>query len=177
MASCCQLTATWKLHAAATRRSKWLTKRQESCHIKAEILNASDKQSLPSEDTSSTDDVTTIAAGNDSKSLRTHVEETMDLRAIIKNAYHKDMICAKIIVQPEAYPIFGIWEGLIWTKNQLKCNVICILRDAFQRGRLTKITIDHAHQTIGHYGQWKTSNYIWHSYWWPQMATDIGGCL
>ena len=150
-----------ELHAAATRWSKCLTERQESHHIEAEILNASDKQSPPSEDTSSTDDVTAIAAGNDSESLRTHVEETMDLRAIVKNTYHKDTISAKIIAQPEAYPRFGIWEGLIWTKNQLKHDVICILQDTFQRGRrLIKIIINHAHQTIGHYGQWKTSNYI-----------------
>ena len=142
-----------ELCAAATSRSKWLAKRQESRHFEAEILNAGDKQSPPSEDTSSADDVTTIAAGNDSKSLRTHVEETMDLRAIVKNAYRKDMICAKIIAQPDAYPRFGIWEGLIWTKNQLKRDVICILWDTFQRGRrLIEIIIDHAHQTIGHYG-------------------------
>ena len=51
---------------------------------------------------------------------------------------------------------------------------ICISWDTFQRGRrLIKIIINHAHPTIGHYGQWKTSNYIWRSYWWPQMATNI----
>ena len=109
-----------ELCAAATRWSKRLAKKQESCHIEAKILNASDKQSPPSEDTPSGDDVTAIAAGNDGKSLWTHVEETMDLRAIVKNAYCKDMICAKIIVQPDAYPRFGIQEGLIWMKNQLK---------------------------------------------------------
>ena len=98
----------------------------------------------------------------------------MDLRAIVKNTYCKDTICAKIIMQPEAYPRFGIREGLIWTKNQLKHDVICIPWDTFQRGRrLIKIIINHVHQTIGHYGQWKTSNYIQQSYWWPQMATDI----
>ena len=102
-----------------------------------------------------------IAAGNDGKSLQTHVEETMDLRAVVKNAYCKDTICVKIVSQPDAYPRFGIWEGLIWTKNQLKCDVICILQDTFQRGRrLIEIIINHAHQTIGHYGQWKTLNYI-----------------
>ena len=80
----------------------------------------------------------------------------------------------KIITQPDAYPRFGIQEGLIWTKNQLKRDVICIPQDTFQRGRmLIEIIIDHAHQTIGHYGQWKTLNYIRQSYWWPQMATDI----
>ena len=84
----------------------------------------------------------------------------MDLRAIVKNAYHKDMICAKIITQPDAYTRFGIWEGLIWTKNQLKHDVICIPQDAFQRGqRVIKIIINHAHQIIGQYGQWKTLNY------------------
>ena len=148
-------------HAAATRRSKQLAERQESHCIEAEILNAGDRQSPPSKDTSSIDDITAIAAGNDSKSLRTHVEEMMDLRAVIKNTYCKDTIYAKINMQPVAYPRFGIWEGLIWTKNQLKRDVICIPRDAFQRGRrLIKIIIDHAHQTICHYGQWKTLNYI-----------------
>ena len=82
-----------ELHAAVTKRSKRLTKQQESRHIEAEILNAGDEQSPPSKDTSSIDDVTAIAAGDDSKSLQTHIEETMDLRAIVKNAYHKDTIC------------------------------------------------------------------------------------
>ena len=150
-----------ELHAAMTRQSKYLTERQESHHIEAEILNASDKKSPPSEDTSLTDDVTAIAAGNDSKSLQTYIEETMDLQAIVKNTYHKDTICAKIITQPDDHPRFSIWEGLIWTKNQLKHDVICIPWDAFQRGRrLIEIIIDHPHQTIGHYTQWKTLNYI-----------------
>ena len=124
-----------ELHAAVTRRSKGLAKWQESHHIEAKILNAGDKKSLPSEDRSLTDNVTTIAASNDGKSLWTHVEEMMDLQAIVKNAYCKDTICAKIIAQPDAHPRFGIWEGLIWTKNQLKRDVICILWDTFQRGR------------------------------------------
>ena len=85
----------------------------------------------------------------------------MDLQAIVKNAYCKDTICMKIITQLDAHSRFGIWEGLIWTKNQLKHDVICIPWDAFQRGRrLIEIIINHAYQIIGHYGQWKTSNYV-----------------
>ena len=57
-----------ELHAAATRQSRCLAKRQESHHITAKILNDGDKESLPSENTS-IDDVTAIAAGNDSESL------------------------------------------------------------------------------------------------------------
>ena len=45
-----------ELHAAVTRQSKCLAERQESLHIEAEILNASDKESLPSENTSPADD-------------------------------------------------------------------------------------------------------------------------
>ena len=86
-----------ELHAAAIRRSKWLAEQQESRHVKAKILNAGDEQSLPSKDTSPVDDITAIAAGNDSKFLWTHVEEMMDLRAVVKKAYRKDTICAKII--------------------------------------------------------------------------------
>ena len=81
-----------EMHAAATRWLKCLAKRQESHHIEAKILNASDKDLLPSENTSSADDITTIAAGNDGKSLWTYMEETMNLQAIIKNTYHKDTI-------------------------------------------------------------------------------------
>ena len=68
-----------ELHAAATRWSKSIAKREESCDIEAEILNDGNKELLPSENTSSIDDVTAIAAGNDGKSLQTHIEETMDL--------------------------------------------------------------------------------------------------
>ena len=58
-----------ELCAATTRQSKCLVKRQESHHIKAKILNDGNKVSLPSENTSSMDDVTAIEGGNDGRSL------------------------------------------------------------------------------------------------------------
>ena len=67
--------------------------------------------------TLSTDGVTAIAASNGGKSLWAHIEEMMDLQAIVKNTYCKDMICAKIITQPDVHSRFSIWEGLIWMKN------------------------------------------------------------
>ena len=67
-----------ELHGAATRWSKCLTKKQESCHIESEILNGCDKE-LPPEDTSLIDDVAAIASGNDGRTLWAHVEEMMDL--------------------------------------------------------------------------------------------------
>ena len=69
---------------------------------------------------------------------------------------------------------FGIKEGLIFTKNNLSRDVICISPKAIHKGkRLIKIIIDHAHNIIGHFGQFKTSQYIRRYFWWPSMSHDI----
>ena len=39
--------------------------------------------------------------------------------------------------------------------------------------RIIEVIIDHTHQTIGHFGQSKTSKYTQCFYWWPVMATNI----
>jgi len=53
-------------------------------------------------------------------------------------------------------------------------DVVCIPRKAFLKGRrLVEVIIDQAHSTIGHFGQFHTSRYIWRYYWWPSMGTDI----
>jgi Integrase zinc binding domain len=81
---------------------------------------------------------------------------------------------SKIMAHPDAHKKFGIRDGLIWTKNQLRRDVVCVPRNVFHRGRrMVEIILDHAHQTVGHYSQLKTSNYIRRAYWWPSMATDI----
>ena len=80
----------------------------------------------------------------------------------------------KVLAHPEAHPHFGIKDGLIWTKNQMKKDVVCLPQKAFLWGRrLVEVIIDHAHTTIGHFGQLGTSCYICRYYWWTTMATDI----
>jgi Integrase zinc binding domain len=97
----------------------------------------------------------------------------MDLTKILHDAYHKDAMFSKIMAHPDAHKKFGIRDGLIWAKNQLRCNVVCVPRNVFHGGRrMIEIIIDHAHQTVGHYSQLKTSNYIRRAYWWLSMATD-----
>jgi len=124
-------------------------------------MNAGQKEPTHSHDLTVDDDVTVIASSNDGTPLQIHVKESMDLRKVLWDAYHKDTICAKILAHPEAHLRFGICEGLIWTKNQLKRDIICILKDVFQRERrLVEIIIDHTHRVIGHYGQFKTLEYI-----------------
>jgi len=38
---------------------------------------------------------------------------------------------------------------------------------------LPEVTIDHAHDTLGHLGSQKTSEYARRWFWWPRMGRDI----
>jgi Integrase zinc binding domain len=139
-------------------------------------MNDSAQRALPGDTPPSKDDnnIAVTAATSHSTTLRTKIESCMDLPKILHDAYHKDTIVSKMMAHPDAHRKFGIQDGLIWTKNQLRCDVVCIPRNVFHRGRrMIEIIIDHAHQTVGHYSQLKTSNYIQRAYWWPSMTADI----
>ena len=70
--------------------------------------------------------------------------------------YREDKIYSKILENPKAHTKFGVKEGLIFIKNNLSQDVICISPKATHKGKqLIKIIIDHAHNIIGHFGQFK----------------------
>ena len=117
-----------EIHIAATRRSKHLAKQKAQWVIEAETMNTDQKEPTPSHDLTVDDDVTVIASSNDGTPLRIHVEESMDRRKVLQDAYHEDTICAKILAHPGAHLRFSVCEGLIWTKNQLKQDIIYIKR-------------------------------------------------
>ena len=115
-----------------------------------------------------------MRAGADGQSLHTHIERQVDLTCIVRKHYHEDPVFAKILVHPDTHQRFGVHDGLIWTKNQMGRDIVCLPWKAFLRGRrLVKIIIDQAHTMIGHFGQSAPSCYIWRYYWWPSMGTDI----
>jgi Integrase zinc binding domain len=165
-----------ELKTAATRRSNRLTKKKETWIVESEEMNDSARQVLPEETPPSEDDddIAVTAASSDSTTLRTKVESSMDLPKILREAYHKDAMFLKIMAHPDAHKKFAIRDRLIWTKNQLWRDIVCVPRNVFHGGRrMIEIIIDHAHQTVGHNSQLKTSNYIRRAYWWPSMANDI----
>jgi hypothetical protein len=151
-----------ELKTAATRRSSHLAEKKEARIVESEEMNDSAQRVLPEETPpSEDDDIAVTAASSDGTTLRTKVESSMDLPKILHDAYHKDIMFSKIMVHLDAHKKFGIWDGLIWTKNQLRRDVVCMPRNVFHGGRrMIEIIIDHAHQTVGHYSQLKTSNYI-----------------
>ena len=88
--------------------------------------------------------------------------------------YQQDKIYSKILENPKAYAKFGVKEGLIFMKNNLSWDVICVSPKAIYKGkRLIEIIINHAHNIIGHFGQFKTSQYIRRYFWWQSMSHDI----
>jgi hypothetical protein len=152
-----------ELKTAATRQSSRLAEKKQTRFVESEAMNDSAQQALPeatppSEDD---DDIAVTAASSDGTTLRTKIESSMDLPKILRDAYHKDAIFSKIMVHPDAHKKFGIGDGLIWTKNQLRRDVVCVPRNEFHGGRrIIEIILNHTHQTVGHYSQLKTSNYI-----------------
>jgi hypothetical protein len=152
-----------ELKTAATRQSSHLDEKREARIVESEEMNSSAQQALPEETPPLEDDdeIAVTAASSDGTTLRTKVESSVDLTKILRDAYHKEAMFSKIMAHPDAHKRFGIRDGLIWTKNQLRRDIVCMPRNIFHRGRrMIEIITDHAHQTVGHYSQLKTSNYI-----------------
>ena len=104
------------------------------------------------------DDTITYMSGNNGKPLLTLIEKEFDLNKIIMKFYWQDKIYSKILENPKAHMWFGIKQGLIFTKNNLSKDVICISPKAIHKGKwLIEIIIDHAHNIIGHFGKLKTA--------------------
>ena len=138
------------LRTTQLRRSTHLKERVELRAEESAQLNqdlAPDPVSSPADD-----DMRVITAGADGKSLQVIMENDVGLPELFRKAYHTDAVCGKILAHPEAHPHFRVVDGLIWTKNQLGRDVVCIPREVFLRGRrIIEMIIGHAHKVIGHF--------------------------
>ena len=129
---------------------------------------------IPEEQEISDEDTIVYTLGSNGKPLLALIEQEFDLNQVIRKFYQQDKIYSKILENPKAHAKFGIKEGLIFMKNNLSRDVICISPKAIHKGkRLIEIIIDHAHNIIGHFGQFKTSQYIRRYFWWQSMSHDI----
>ena len=103
------------------------------------------------------DNIVTITAGNN-RMLIVKVEQTFNLTNMVKHTYHKDNLYSKIIENSKAHALVGCKDGLIFTKNLLMQDILCVPCEDFQKRRqVIKIIIDHAHTIIGHFSQFKTT--------------------
>ena len=155
------------------RRSQRLQERTPAARLESQMLNET-FNNIPVEQETEDDDTIACTSGSNGKPLLASIEKEFDLNKLIMKFYQQDKIYSKILGNPKADAKFGIKEGLIFTKNNLSRDVICISPKAIQKGKqLIKIIINHAHNIIGHFGQFRTSQYIRRYFWWPSMSHDI----
>ena len=116
---------------------------------------------IPVEQETADEDTIIYTAGSNGKPLLASIKKEFDLNQIIRKFYQQDKIYSKILETPKAHAKIGVKEGLIFMKNNLSRDVIYVSPKAsHKRKRLIEIIIDHAHNIIGHFGQFKTSQYI-----------------
>ena len=157
---------------AATRWSTCLAEKAEQRVLDSDQINNQVNDAVADPD--SDDDPPAFMSGADGQSLRISIERDINLTRRVRAHYHKDPLFMKVLHHLEAHPQFGIKDRLIWTKNQMGRDVVCIPQKAFIRGRrLIEVILDQAHTTIGHFGQSSTSRYVRRFYWWPSMGADI----
>ena len=95
------------------------------------------------------------------------------LMLFIKNNYVKDKVFNKIIMNLSHYKSFQVRDGYIYTKNWNNEEVLCVPWTMFDKRTTTQIFIDHAHMMLRHFRAQKTSEYLRHWVWWPQMGTEV----
>ena len=88
---------------------------------------------VPLEQEHKDDDIITYMSANNGKLLLMIIEKEFDLNKIIMKFYWQDKIYSKILENPNAHMRFGIKQGLIFTKNNLSRDVICISSSYPQR--------------------------------------------
>jgi len=86
----------------------------------------------------------------------------------IKSGYKNNSMFSKILDNPGHYLNFRVFKGLIHTKNCLGDECLCIPRTLYKgKHSLPEVTIDHAHDTLGHLGSQKMLEYTCRWFWWP----------
>src|SRR5882762_581873 len=92
----------------------------------------------------------------------------------VKSGYKNNPMRSKVLENPGHYLNFIVFEAIVHTKKFLGDECLCIPR-ALYKGKhsLPAVTINHAHDTLGHLGSQKTSEYTRQWFWWPRMGCDM----
>ena len=84
---------------------------------------------------SDNDNIITTTTGNDKASLLAKVKQMFKWTKTVKHTYQKNKLYSKILERPKADTLFSCKVGLIFTKNLLKWDILCIPCEAFQNER------------------------------------------
>ena len=89
----------------------------------------------PSKVLSDDNDTVAIKSGSDKVSLLVKVEQIFNLTDTVKKSYQHDKQYSKILDNLKSYTSFRCKDGLVFMKNLLRWDVICIPCEAFQKER------------------------------------------
>jgi hypothetical protein len=90
-----------------------------------------------------------------------------------KEGYEQDKLFVKIVTQPDHYPKFQLWDGLLYSNNVQGVEVLMVPRTLYVKRSIPEVLIDEAHRVLGHLGANKTLEYIRQEFWWPTMVKDV----
>ena len=118
-----------EMRTAATSRSTRLDEKAKQRVLDSDRMNQQVDDTVADPD--SDDDPPAFTSGADGQSLHVSIERDINLARLVRAHYHKDPLFMKVLHHPEAHLRFGIKDRLIWTKNQMGRDIVCIPRKAF----------------------------------------------
>ena len=121
-----------EIQSQAIRRSQRLQERTPTARLESQMLNET-FNNIPVEQETPDEDTIVYMAGSNGKPLLALIKKEFDLNQIIWKFYQQDKMYSKILENPKAHAKFGVKEGLIFTKNNLSRDVICISPKAIHK--------------------------------------------
>jgi hypothetical protein len=170
-----QIIELHAIRASERRQSQRIQERIEERDLEAQIMADAESgdSNTPTQGqaTNSPNDETTLGDSLFQRSPTrkpTNLEDKSFLQTI-QRGYASDKFFSLIKDNPDDYQGFSVNEELILTTNPRGDQVVCVPQD---RELITKL-IDQAHNTLGHFGDQRTTEYLRRWYWWPRMGKDL----
>ena len=158
----------------AELRAQRVADAKESREVEAAEL-AAGSASAPSDPTGEVDlDPTVGESAFSDHALNAIMQGQVDIVDDVKRNYPNDALARKILAEPTHHALFVVRNGLIFHHPKPEMRVLYIPNGKVGKRKLVEIILDCVHQTIGHLGLRRTSDYTRRYYWWPTMGRDIG---
>lgn len=151
-----------------TKKDQPLSERRTIPRVELNAMRKAEKRSLDAEE-----DPLLFVPGDSLKPLNKRFDPDESFFEAAKRGYPEDPTFGKVLHDPKHFATFNIRDGLIYFSNRMGDAVLCVPRGHYGKKSIVGVIIDHAHTTLGHFGQRKTNDYIHRWYWWPTLSRDV----
>jgi Integrase zinc binding domain len=160
--------AIWVTEETRQHKSNRLAEHQEECDICAAELAVAPEPTTgaPVAVAATEEDPTVFESRARGEHLVAKLTANDSFVADIRSGYDHDLLFAKVLKRPDQHAAFMIRDQLIWSRNRVREQVLCVPSTKMGRQSLHGIIIDQAHMIVGHFGPQCTTDYIRRWYWW-----------